>query len=166
MAILRHPLQHGAPLWSAARVVYLALLGAYWVWNLVHLAVDMRALAEVRHFCNHRLGLSERAVQTVSWPHVARRIVEVRPPPGLQGRIGLRKRALAVFAAACSFMQMPVHHHATTSLGVSREVVPGILPVHPACPLESRTQLITWMLRVPICPSRSRRTAVRCEARS
>lgn len=80
MAILKRPLQHGAPLWSAARVVYLALLGAYWVWNLVHLAVDMRALAEVRHFCNHRLGLSERAVQTVSWPHVARRIVEVQCP--------------------------------------------------------------------------------------
>lgn len=77
VAILRHPLQHGAPLWSAARVLYLALLAVYWVWNLVHLAVDVRALAEVRHFCNQRLGLSERAVQTVSWPDVTRRIVEV-----------------------------------------------------------------------------------------
>mmetsp|Transcript_4303 Transcript_4303/g.12400 ORF Transcript_4303/g.12400 Transcript_4303/m.12400 type:complete len:983 (-) Transcript_4303:227-3175(-) len=78
VAILRHPLQHGAPLWSAARVLYLALLAVYWVWNLVHLAVDVRALAEVRHFCNQRLGLSERAVQTVSWPDVTRRIVEVQ----------------------------------------------------------------------------------------
>lgn len=33
---------------------------------------------QVRHFCNARLGLSERAMQTVTWPEVARRIVEVR----------------------------------------------------------------------------------------
>lgn len=31
----------------------------------------------MRHFCNVRLGLSERAMQTVTWPEVAHRIVEV-----------------------------------------------------------------------------------------
>lgn len=78
MAVLRHPLQHGAPLWSAARIAYLMLLAAYWAWSLVHLIVDLKSLAEVRHFCNARLGLSERAMQTVTWPEVARRIVDVQ----------------------------------------------------------------------------------------
>lgn len=45
--MLRHPLQHGAPLWSAARITYLMLLAAYWAWSLVHLIVDLKSLAEV-----------------------------------------------------------------------------------------------------------------------
>ena len=51
---MRHPLQHGAPLWSAARLAYLALLAAYWLWNLAHLAADLKGLAEVS--CCRRLG--------------------------------------------------------------------------------------------------------------
>lgn len=47
MAILKHPLQHGAPLWSAARLAYVVLLAAYWAWNLVHLVADLKSLAEV-----------------------------------------------------------------------------------------------------------------------
>jgi len=47
VAVLRHPLQHGAPLWSAARIMYLVLLGIYWAWNLVHLVADLKSLAEV-----------------------------------------------------------------------------------------------------------------------
>lgn len=47
VAIVRHPLQHGGPLWSAARLAYLALLAAYWLWNLAHLAADLKGLAEV-----------------------------------------------------------------------------------------------------------------------
>lgn len=43
--------------------------------------------AQVRHFCNARLGLSERAMQTVTWPEVARRIVEVRSRHSDQQRI-------------------------------------------------------------------------------
>lgn len=48
VAILKHPLQHGAPLWSAARLAYVVLLAAYWGWNLVHLVADLKSLAEVR----------------------------------------------------------------------------------------------------------------------
>jgi hypothetical protein len=47
VAILRHPLQDGAPLWSAARLAYVVLLAAYWAWNLVHLVADLKSLAEV-----------------------------------------------------------------------------------------------------------------------
>ena len=34
-------------------------------------------LLQVQHFVNHKLGLSERQLQTVTWPEVARRIVQV-----------------------------------------------------------------------------------------
>jgi hypothetical protein len=47
VAVLKHPLQHGAPLWSAARLAYVVLLAAYWGWNLVHLIADLKSLAEV-----------------------------------------------------------------------------------------------------------------------
>lgn len=77
VVIIRHPLQNSSPLWSAARLLYLALVAAYWAWSTLHLLVDVRAMTNVRHFCNQRLGLSDRAMQTVSWPDVTRRIVEV-----------------------------------------------------------------------------------------
>ena len=42
-----------------------------------HLVAEVRGLAEVRHFCNHKLGLSERQLATATWPEVAHRLVQV-----------------------------------------------------------------------------------------
>ena len=39
------------------------------------LTIDILPL-QVQHFVNHKLGLSERQLQTVTWPEVARRIVQ------------------------------------------------------------------------------------------
>ena len=50
--VLKHPLQHGAPLWSAARLAYLVLLALLWAWNLVHLVSDLKSLAEVGFLCS------------------------------------------------------------------------------------------------------------------
>ncbi len=46
--------------------------------NPVRPAVCSLLLSQVQHFVNHKLGLSERQLQTVTWPEVARRIVQVR----------------------------------------------------------------------------------------
>lgn len=80
VAIYSHPWQQRGALWNVLCGAYVAIFSAYWVANLVHLAaVELRALAEVRHFCNHKLGLSERQLQTVTWPEVVHRMVQVRP---------------------------------------------------------------------------------------
>ena len=73
-----HPLQKGSTFWNAMAVLYLGIFGAYWLYNLVHLLLDLRAASAIRSFTTDKLGLSERQLRTVTWPDVARRIVEVR----------------------------------------------------------------------------------------
>ena len=80
MAFERHPLKDGVTLWNTLRVMYLAIFAAYWLYNLVHMIVDVREAAVVKHFTQHRLGLSPRQLRTVTWPEVARRIVDVSTP--------------------------------------------------------------------------------------
>lgn len=53
--------------------------------------MDVRNSAEMRHFVQHRLGLSERQLKTVTWPEMAKRIVEV-------GGVDLFWGPLSVFA--------------------------------------------------------------------
>lgn len=65
-------------MWNALRVMYLGIFGTYWLYNLAHLFVDLREAAVIAHFTQHRLGLSRRQLKTVTWPEVARRIVDVR----------------------------------------------------------------------------------------
>lgn len=82
VAIYSHPWQEGGTLWNVLCGAYVAIFSVYWLVNLVHLAaVDLRSLAQVQHFYNHKLGLSERQLQTVTWPEVVHRIVEVGPKP-------------------------------------------------------------------------------------
>ena len=80
MAFERHPLKDGITIWNTLRVMYLAIFAAYWLYNLVHMIVDVREAAVVKHFTQHRLGLSPRQLRTVTWPEVARRIVDVSNP--------------------------------------------------------------------------------------
>ena len=77
VAFERHPLKDGITLWNTLRVMYLAIFAAYWIYNLVHMIVDVREAAVIKHFTQHRLGLSPRQLRTVTWPEVARRIVDV-----------------------------------------------------------------------------------------
>ena len=79
VAFERHPLRDGFTLWNTLRVMYLAIFAAYWLYNLVHCFLDLREAAVIKHFTQHRLGLSPRQLRTVTWPEVARRIVDVSP---------------------------------------------------------------------------------------
>jgi len=74
----RHPLAGGVTLWAGLCLTYLAIFGCYWLYNLAHLAVDLREAANIAHFTRNRLGLSEHQLRCVTWPEVARRIVEAR----------------------------------------------------------------------------------------
>lgn len=74
-----HPLKDGFTVWNTLRVMYVAIFAVYWLYNLAHLFVDLREAAVISHFTRHRLGLSTRQLKTVTWPEVARRIVDVRP---------------------------------------------------------------------------------------
>ncbi|KAK9829634.1 hypothetical protein WJX72_006986 [[Myrmecia] bisecta] len=78
VAIDSQPLAAGVTLWSGLCVIYLAIFSAYWLYNLVHAAMDVRAAVDIHHFTTHKLGLSERQLRTVTWPEVARRIVEAQ----------------------------------------------------------------------------------------
>jgi hypothetical protein len=50
VAFEAHPLAGGLTLWNALRVAYLAIFGLYWLYNLVHLCIDLREAAVIAHF--------------------------------------------------------------------------------------------------------------------
>ena len=74
-----HPLSDGATFWNVLCILYLAIFSAYWLYNVAHLFMDIKSAADIKHFTTSKLGLSERQLQTVTWPEVAARIVEVTP---------------------------------------------------------------------------------------
>lgn len=68
-------------LWVALCCIYLTFISCHWLHTALHAFLDVRNAAEMRHFVQHRLGLSERQLKTVTWPEMAKRIVEVRGDP-------------------------------------------------------------------------------------
>lgn len=42
-----------------------------------HLVMEVRGLAEIQHFFNQKLGISERRIKTITWPEVLHRLVQV-----------------------------------------------------------------------------------------
>lgn len=74
-----HPLASGITFRNVMAVLYLGIFGAYWLYNLVHMLLDLRAASAIRAFTTDKLGLSERQLRTVTWPEVVRRIVQVLP---------------------------------------------------------------------------------------
>ena len=72
-----HPLRKGLTLWNSVCLAYLAIFTAYWLWNLVEALRELQGAAAMRSFTTNKLGLSERQLRSVTWPEVARRIVEV-----------------------------------------------------------------------------------------
>lgn len=73
-----HPWSGGFTFWNMSVGIYLAIFISYWLYNLVHMIVDLKGAANIRHFTTHKLGLSERQLQSVTWPDIAHRIVLVR----------------------------------------------------------------------------------------
>lgn len=72
-----HPWRNGYTFWNVSVGIYLAIFISYWFYNLVHLLLDLKGAARIRQFTTHKLGLSERQIQSVTWPEVANRIVQV-----------------------------------------------------------------------------------------
>lgn len=79
VAIDRHPFAKGATVWNCMCVMYLTIFSIYWLYSLGHAVRDIHAASDIRHFTTHKLGLSESQLKTVTWPEVAKRIVNVRP---------------------------------------------------------------------------------------
>ncbi|KAK9802892.1 hypothetical protein WJX73_002447 [Symbiochloris irregularis] len=73
-----HPLQSGFTFWNIMAVMYLSIFTAYWLYNLVHMLLELRAAAAIRSFTTDKLGLSERQLRAVTWPEVVRRIVQAQ----------------------------------------------------------------------------------------
>lgn len=72
------PLRHRGALTNLVVVMYLILFSTYWTWSLARLVMDLRPLLEMRAFCNHKLQLSDRDIQTISWPEVVARVVHLQ----------------------------------------------------------------------------------------
>lgn len=72
-----HPWQRGLTFWNTLCGLYLVIFGAYWVYNLAHLVFELKTAADIQHFTTNKLGLSERQLQSVTWPEVVSRIVLV-----------------------------------------------------------------------------------------
>lgn len=79
VAIDYHPFAKGATLWNCVCVMYLSIFSLYWLYSLGHAVRDIHAASDIRHFTTHKLGLSESQLKTVTWPEVAKRIVNVSP---------------------------------------------------------------------------------------
>lgn len=77
VAIDYHPFAKGATLWNCVCVMYLSIFSVYWLYSLCHAMRDVHAFSDIRHFTTHKLGLSESQLKTVTWPEVAKRIVNV-----------------------------------------------------------------------------------------
>lgn len=78
VAIDYHPFAKGATAWNVICVIYLAIFSVFWLYSLVHAVKDIHAALDIRHFTTQKLGLSESQLQTVSWPEMAKRIVNVQ----------------------------------------------------------------------------------------
>ena len=77
VAIDYHPFAKGATAWNVICVLYLAIFSVYWLYSLIHAVRDIHAARDIKHFTTQKLGLSESQLQTVSWPEMAKRIVNV-----------------------------------------------------------------------------------------
>ena len=77
-AVFASPLKHRSALSSVVIVAYLALASLYWFWCFARLALDARGLLEMRAFCTRKLQLSDRDVQTATWPEVVARVVHLQ----------------------------------------------------------------------------------------
>ena len=71
-----HPWRDKLTFWNTSCAIYLLIFSAYWLYNVAHHVMDLRAAVHVRYFTKHKLGLSERQLQTVTWPDIASRIVQ------------------------------------------------------------------------------------------
>eukprot|EP00798_Chlamydomonas_sp_ICE-L_P001260 gene1260-32608_t len=54
------------------------IFGLYWIWTLSHFAWELRGMAEVKHFMNNKLGVSERQVGMMTWAEVVHKIVLIQ----------------------------------------------------------------------------------------
>ena len=77
-ATYRNPLRHRSFLYNFVVVCYLMLFSLYFLWSLVRLAHDFKPLLEMRAFCNRKLQLSDRDIQTITWPEVVARVVHLQ----------------------------------------------------------------------------------------
>lgn len=91
VAIDYHPFAKGATAWNVICVLYLAIFSVYWLYSLVHAVKDIHAALDIRHFTTQKLGLSESQLQTVSWPEMAKRIVNVSLPNHMPADICVHK---------------------------------------------------------------------------
>ena len=77
VGIIKDPLAGPWTAWKILCIIYILLFTAYWCYTVVHVFVELKTAADIHQFTTTKLGLSERQLQTVSWPNIARRIVEV-----------------------------------------------------------------------------------------
>ncbi len=116
VGIVKDPLAGPWTAWKLLCMIYLMLFSAYWLYNLIHVCVELKTAADIHHFMTTKLGLSERQLQNVSWPNIARRLVEVSlhflcqtilhrptppppPPSPVQGRFSIEFQEWNAFLA-------------------------------------------------------------------
>lgn len=101
----RHPLQHGSRLWHGVILSYLLLFSIYWAslstcsncahllartvattaclavrqaWAVVHVAHELRGLGSIRELLETRAGISDRALQHMTWPELLDQVLSLQ----------------------------------------------------------------------------------------
>jgi len=59
-------------------VAYLVLLSVYWLFCFLRFFIQLRDTLEVRHFINGSLAVSENELQTIEWPMLVDKIVQLQ----------------------------------------------------------------------------------------
>lgn len=71
------PLKH-VLFWKVMVILYLTIFSAYFVITFLQIVNDMKELVDVKDFVNNKLGMSDRELQTITWPELVARLVRVQ----------------------------------------------------------------------------------------
>lgn len=74
-AVKKHPLTPFT-FFKGIVVTYLALFSLYWVFCFLRFFMQLKEILEIRRFYRLRLGVSDRELQTTSWPALLDKIVQ------------------------------------------------------------------------------------------
>ena len=59
-------------------IIYIVLLGVYWLWSAYRLASDVPRLLEMRRFVSRALRIEDGELQRMPWKDVVQRVVDVQ----------------------------------------------------------------------------------------
>ena len=110
-------------LWSVMVFIWFCLFSVYWLWTVLSFGTQARDAMGMHRFFQHRLGISQRDLQTIEWHEVVARLVALQESG--KYRIAINKAGLTAQDIACRIMRKENYLIAL----INKRVLPLHLPV-------------------------------------